>query len=177
MGQDKTRGASTVSHEAHTKSKTKKAPLHNYDTQGNLALKAKTKNTGKEKGIINKKTVTVQKANRFASSFGIGFTLIICTTIFIVLKYLINYISLTALSLQKTKEITKLTTQLAVMTQENNILEENINNGIDYDYMYDVAIDELGMIYPHKSQIIYYNKSNGLYYVEQYKTIDKSGEH
>lgn len=177
MGQSKIEEANTASRKVCTKDKTKRTPSHNYNTQGNLALKTSPQSANERKNVAKKNVVATQINNGLANSFGFGFTLIVCAAIFVMLKYFISYISLTASSLQKSKEITKLTAELAAVTQENNILEENISNGIDYDYIYDAATNELGMIYPHKNQVIYYDKSDELYYVEQYKTINESGEH
>jgi hypothetical protein len=50
--------------------------------------------------------------------------------------------------------------------------ESEINAGIDYNAIYDTAVNELGMVYPSRSQVIGYDSKESEY-VKQYKDISK----
>ena len=62
--------------------------------------------------------------------------------------------------------------QLNSLKAENNSHESEINAGIDYNAIYDTAVNELGMVYPSRSQVIGYDSKESEY-VKQYKDISK----
>ena len=53
---------------------------------------------------------------------------------------------------------------------DNDALESDINASIDYNALYDTAVNELGMVYPGKDQVITYNSKESEY-VKQYKDV------
>ena len=62
----------------------------------------------------------------------------------------------------------------AITLKENNdVLESDINASIDYDAIYDTAVNELGMVYPEKKQVITYDSKESEY-VKQYKDVPES---
>ena len=72
---------------------------------------------------------------------------------------------------EKAREIASLRKELSTMTMENDNLEISINSSIDYDYIYKVATEELGMVYPSCSQIVSYDSEDSEYVV-QYKDVE-----
>ena len=62
--------------------------------------------------------------------------------------------------------------ELQSLKAENNSHESEINAGIDYNAIYDTAVNELGMVYPSRSQVIGYDSKESEY-VKQYKDISK----
>ena len=66
--------------------------------------------------------------------------------------------------------VTQLQSQLNELTNENQEREVEINTSIDYELIYDTAVNELGMIYPDRDQVITYD-SVVSEYVKQYKDI------
>ena len=62
--------------------------------------------------------------------------------------------------------------ELEFLKSENDALETRINTSLDLDYVYRVATEELGMVYPNKNQVILYNKTESEY-VRQYEDIPK----
>lgn len=67
-------------------------------------------------------------------------------------------------------EISKLQSQLTELTAENDELELQINAGIDYEQIYDTAINELGMVYPDKKQVVTFDAGISEY-VKQYQDV------
>ena len=58
----------------------------------------------------------------------------------------------------------------ATVVELHNSHEAEINASIDYNAIYDTAVNELGMVYPNRSQVINYDSKESEY-VKQYKDI------
>lgn len=69
------------------------------------------------------------------------------------------------------KNIISMEKQLVALTNENDATYEAINTAYDLDYIYRVAVEELGMVYPRDNKVITY-KSNGIDYVRQYEDME-----
>lgn len=68
-----------------------------------------------------------------------------------------QYLNLQASVKNNAVEISKMQAQLTKLTTENDETETDINAGIDYDSIYDTAVNELGMVHPKKSQVVTYD--------------------
>jgi len=88
------------------------------------------------------------------------FTLIMC----------VQYVQLQSEITYRLKNINRLETELNELVLQNNETDNRINSFIDFDYIYRVATQELGMRYANKNQIYKYNNS-GAEYIRQYKEI------
>jgi cell division protein FtsL len=66
--------------------------------------------------------------------------------------------------------VQELQSQLNDLTTTNDETELKINTDIDYELIYDTAVNELGMIYPDRNQVITYDSTISEY-VKQYKDI------
>ena len=62
--------------------------------------------------------------------------------------------------------------KLEKLKSENDALQTRINTDIDLDHIYQVATEELGMVYANKDQVILYDKTESEY-VRQYEDIPK----
>ena len=69
------------------------------------------------------------------------------------------------------KSIISMEKQLTALTNENDAAYEAINTAFDLDYVYRVAVEELGMVYPKDNKVIKY-KSSGTDYVRQYEDME-----
>ena len=85
------------------------------------------------------------------------------------------YICVSYLDLQSTikariDHIEKLEQQIETLKNDNDALETRIETSINLDEIYRIATEELGMVYPNKKQIRFYDRTeNG--YVRQYEDI------
>ena len=77
------------------------------------------------------------------------------------------------LNVQATAVIAELKSELSTLKENNDVLESDINASIDYDAIYDTAVNELGMVYPEKKQVITYDSKESEY-VKQYKDVPES---
>lgn len=69
----------------------------------------------------------------------------------------INYLHLQAEVSGKAEVISELEAQYVDLKTENDLTEVVIDSTIDYDNILNVAINELGMVYANKDQVIVYN--------------------
>ncbi len=111
------------------------------------------------------------KNRGLSSSFGFAFTLVMAGAMVVIFMVLARYISLNVSMTQKSKQIASLRKELSNLTIENDNMEMSINSSIDYDYIYNVATQELGMVYPSQNQIVNYDSEDSEY-VEQYKDVE-----
>jgi cell division protein FtsL len=68
----------------------------------------------------------------------------------------VNFLQLQAKGTKLQKEVTALETQLDAAALENASNYQQILNNVDMEYVKDVAMNELGMIYTKKNQIVTY---------------------
>ena len=71
---------------------------------------------------------------------------------------------------QRTNRINSLQTELTEITKRNDVLEAELNDGIDYDAIKDTAMNDYGMVYPEDGQVITYNGDDEGY-VKQFKEL------
>ena len=81
-----------------------------------------------------------------------------------------QYLNLQSSVKNAATEVANLEQQLTELTAENDEAEIEINAGIDYDAIYNTAVNELGMTYPNKSQVVTYSGGESEY-VKQYQDI------
>lgn len=96
--------------------------------------------------------------------------LAICATAVFAICY--QYLNLQSDIKTNSTAVVELQNQLNSLKAENNSHESEINAEIDYNAIYDTAVNELGMVYPSRSQVIGYDSKESEY-VKQYKDISK----
>ena len=69
----------------------------------------------------------------------------------------VNYLQLQAETTSRVKYIASLETELEDLRKENNDNYTRIMTSVDLDYIRDVAINELGMVYAEPNQVILYD--------------------
>ena len=93
-------------------------------------------------------------------------TVAIIATVYVCVEYLMLQTNVS----QMNKNIISLERQLTSLTNENDAAYEMVNTAYDMDYVYKVAVEELGMVYPNKNTVITYKSSNDEY-VRQFEDI------
>ena len=95
-------------------------------------------------------------------------TIAALATLFICCSYLRVQSSITS----SIKTIETQEKKLESLKNENDALETRINTSVDLEHIYQVATQELGMVYPEKNQVIQYDKTESEY-VRQYENIPR----
>jgi cell division protein FtsL len=82
----------------------------------------------------------------------------------------VQYLEAQAAVNSAVNEVSVLEARLTQLTVQNDETQMQIDGSIDYDEIFRVATEELGMKYPSYSQVIEYDSSESEY-VKQYKNI------
>lgn len=69
----------------------------------------------------------------------------------------VNYLQLQAETTSRVKNIASLETELETLRKENDDNYTRIMTSVDLDYIRDVAMNELGMVYAQPDQVILYD--------------------
>ena len=75
----------------------------------------------------------------------------------------VNFLRLQSEINGRMDDIKRMEQQLEVLKSENDALETTINTSVNLDYVYQVAVGELGMVYADKNQVLLYNKTESEY--------------
>lgn len=107
---------------------------------------------------------------RKAARFGGLYTLFIVTAVAITLFTCVQYISTVNCKNEQAKEITKLQEQLNELKENNDRKQLAIDTSVDFNYIYDIATNDLGMVHADSDHVVTY-ESGESEYVIQYSDI------
>ncbi len=110
-----------------------------------------------------KKAKRVPALNLMSLLFLIG---VIALTLYTCISYLEAQADITLME----REIRSLENQLSETQKKNDAMLASINEALDLDYIYSVAVGELGMVYPNENTVIQYEAPESGY-VRQYEDI------
>lgn len=110
------------------------------------------------------------KAVQRRSQLNFIYTIAVASVVVILFYTCYQYLNLQASVQNHKSELTQLEADLTSLKDANDDLEMSIQMSIDYDSIYDTAINDLGMVYPGRDNVIYY-ESGESEYVQQYGSI------
>lgn len=122
--------------------------------------------TEEERIEERRKQRRIRRANKMNFLYTVGVSAIVITIFAICWQYLNMQSAVKA----NVSEVSQLQSELNELTNSNDELELQINAGIDYEAVYDTAVNELGMVYPDREQVITYDAGVSEY-VKQYHDI------
>ena len=111
-----------------------------------------------------------EENRRKAARFGGIYTLFITAAVAVTLVTCVKYITQINSSNEQSKEIVNLQEQLNELKEKNDRKQLAIDTSVDFNYIYDVATKELGMIHPASDRVISYNSGESEYVI-QYSDI------
>lgn len=91
------------------------------------------------------------------------YTVFLAAAACMVLWSCVNYLQLQAETTSRIKNISALEMQLEELRKENDDNYTRIMTSVDLDYIKDVAINELGMVYAGQDQVIMYDGGTRIY--------------
>jgi cell division protein FtsL len=112
----------------------------------------------------------VQRHTRTLSGINFASLLVLTAAIIATVYMCVEYLKLQYDVTKMDKTIISMEQELARKTNENDSAYEAINTAYDLDYVYKVAVEELGMVYPNNNTVITY-QSGEKNYVRQYEDI------
>lgn len=141
-------------------------PLHKEE-------KKRKKKTGlhlvKPKKTVKKKKALYSKAEALQNSLTLIVAVFALTTVCL---SGMNYLNLQAKVSAMVDELAVMENRYVNLKTENDLAEVVIDSTIDYDYILDVAVNELGMVYAEQGQVVAYN-STKMECVKQLNDIPK----
>lgn len=117
-----------------------------------------------------KRRTAQEKKIRRANRMNFLYTVAVLGVVALMFTICYQYLNMQASVKNSASEIAQLEQQLAKIKSSNDEEEQEINASIDYDAIYNTAVNELGMIYPERNQVITYDAGVSEY-VKQYQDI------
>ncbi len=149
-----------------------------YYMQGNTARKLQVVPRypdEEEQVYIERPVRRVRRKPKVQSGLDIFSLFILSAAIFITLYTCVGYLKVQSNITGMNSQIAVLESDLTKLQNENRNSLSQINTNLDLNYIYKVATNELGMVYPKNNQVITYD-SNPSDYVRQYKDIPEENK-
>lgn len=155
-----------------------------YHTKGSMAYSAAPVLEPSEKNTPERPTVTTKPTPNKAPKtqthakprvdHNINFLsmCILVAAIAITLYTCISYLQVQSETIVITKDIRTLENQLTKLQDKNEATCNEVLDAINLDQVYQVAVQELGMVYPNQNKTVYYNSADDGY-VRQFGDIPK----
>lgn len=129
-------------------------PERTYEEE--LPRYAKVRKAQKERGL----KLAMHPAFAVFLAMSVAATLAACTLM----------LSMQAKVTNQSKSISMLQSELETLTDNNNAYETRINSSVNLEQIRDIALNQLGMVYPVEGQVVYYNLMEADY-VRQFQDI------
>jgi hypothetical protein len=116
------------------------------------------------------KTAPKRRIRTAAGTMTAGYVLFLAITVICTVFVCVQYLRLKETVTNQINTNESLASRLVTLKSENDALLESVNNSIDWAYIRDTAINELGMKYADQDQIVWYNSDDSRY-VRQYEDV------
>ena len=115
-------------------------------------------------------TITVGRSQEKALPMDLPYVILLTIAAICTLYLCVNYLQLQSTVAARLNHIEALEKSIETIKADNDALETRIHTSVDLDYVYQVATEELGMVYANKNQVRLYNRTESEY-VRQYEDI------
>lgn len=148
----------------NTVKKAQAAPAKKYSPKAVPTRKHRL--TEQEKQEERKRIQRINRNNRF----NLLYTLAVSGMVVVMFVICWQYLHVQAEVKENSATVNSLQRELTELTNKNDEMELEINANIDYDSIYNIATEELGMVYPERDQVITY-EAGVSEYVKQYSDV------
>jgi len=150
--------------------------MRDYIVEGSTVRKRQT--APKRVTRVERHAVTYTKASRRAEaskSFDRGYTAVLVAMLAVVAFSCLMMLTMQSSVASKEQKIESLQSELQTLESGNIALESELNNMYSLQDIYEVASNQLGMVFAENGQIIYYEPENGDY-VKQYEDVPRADD-
>lgn len=144
-----------------------------YYVEGNTARKLNTVPVREERPVRqreHKVNERISRNSRRAVAFDLRYTLALTVATVFLFVSCIHMLTIKADITEQKRQIAALESNLTELTDTNNETSKRLESSVDLTKVYDVATNELGMVYPKNGQVVSYEASNPDY-VKQFKDV------
>ena len=144
-----------------------------YYIEGNTARQLNTIPQRIERPERQKERQVNERVNRNskrARAFDLKYTVCLMVATVFLFVSCVNMLTIQADITEQRRQIATLESTLNELTDTNNETSKRLESSVDLPKVYDVAINELGMVYPKTGQVVSYEASNPDY-VKQFKDV------
>lgn len=130
----------------------------------------------RKKEVPNKKTHSQKRVNEKldkALAFDMRYTVFVVAAVFVIVAACAVMLYMESKIDEQQANINKMEAQLEAIENDNAAYAASLKNMYTLDEIYDVAANELGMVYAKKGQIVYYESANEDY-VKQYQDVPEA---
>ncbi len=113
-----------------------------------------------------------KESREYALSMNLGYVLFLAIAAAVCMFTCVNFLQLQVKETRLQKQVTSLETKLNAAILENDSKYDQVIASVDMERVKDVAVNELGMVYAKKSQIVTYELENNDY-VRQYTEVPR----
>lgn len=119
-----------------------------------------------EKRKIERQQQEIEQNRARATRIGGLFTMLVVAAMAVLLFTCSGYISLINAGTSNEKKINSLQSELEDLKNANDQRQLAIDTSINYEYIYRVATEELGMVYANPDQIVNYESGESSYVIQ-----------
>ncbi|MGN0155463.1 MAG: hypothetical protein ACI4A3_13510 [Lachnospiraceae bacterium] len=144
-----------------------------YYIEGNAARKLNTvpeRELRPERRKERKVNEKISRNTRRAKAFDLKYTMALVVATTFLFGSCVNMLTLQANITEQRRQIAMLESNLNELTDTNNETSKRLDSSVDLTKIYEVATQELGMVYPGNGQVVSYEASNPDY-VKQFKDV------
>lgn len=122
--------------------------------------------TEEDESLERARRAKIRHANRVNFLYTVAVTAVVA----VIFTICYQYLNLQSEVKNNSAVVTQMQDELTQLTSQNDENEMAINAGINYEQIYNTAVNELGMVYPDRQQVIKYNPGVSEY-VKQYQDV------
>ncbi len=144
-----------------------------YYIEGNTARKLNTAPQRIERPERRQErqiSTSARRNSKRARAFDLKYTVCLMVATVFLFGSCVNMLTIQADITEQRRQIASLESTLNELTDKNNETSKRLESSVDLPKIYEVAINELGMVYPKAGQVISYEASNPDY-VLQFKDV------
>ena len=139
---------------------------YEYYTVRKRVVEAPQRETRQQELPSYAKVRRVKPNQGMALAMNPGFAVFLGLSVLITLAACVMMLSMQA----KVTNQGKLQAEIETLTDDNNAYEARINSSVNLEQIRDVAMNQLGMVYPTDGQVVYYDQTEADY-VRQYQDV------
>lgn len=123
----------------------------------------------RKSGTYKKAAVQAEKS----LAFDLRYTLFLTVSLLVMVAACVNMLRIQGKVDKQQRNVQKLEEQIQTIEADNAAYKDSLDNMYTLDQIYDIAVNQLGMVYAQKGQIVYYDSANEDY-VNQYQDVPEA---